>query len=234
MRGFVTVFNREIAERRLIVAGAALLSLVPLLTPLLPGQDVHRTSDMRWGTALVLGSVVATVLALVLGGTAIAADLAARRLGFYFSRPLSGWTIWSGKLGAAAVLAYGAGLLVLLPTLLFEGFPSSRTLAGLAGPAGQLALAVLSLTLGPLLLAHAVSVIVRSRSAWFLLDLVALAAVAGTAWTAWERLMHQGAGRTLENTYGGFLLLPVLALATASAVQVLVGRTDLHRAHRLL
>ena len=78
---------------------------------------------MRSGVALGLALIVSLVLAMALGGSVIARDLGERRLGFYFARPISGGAIWAGKLAAAAVLAVGAGVLVLLPASLFSGLP---------------------------------------------------------------------------------------------------------------
>ena len=78
----------------------------------------------------------------MLGSTIVGRDLSDRRLGFYFSRPLRGWTIFLGKLGGVLAVALGSTALVLTPSVvagrrlpLFVSFWSStaRPLA----PAGD-------------------------------------------------------------------------------------------------
>jgi|HubBroStandDraft_3_1064219.scaffolds.fasta_scaffold02808_4 hypothetical protein len=256
MNGWLAVFSREIGERRLVFAAAATLGLVPFASPLLAGGRAGLAGDATLATALVLALALSTVLAAALGASVIGGDLAERRLSFYFVRPLSGWAIWSGKLGAAFALALGAGLVVLLPaTLAHRVFapglvldPGVMPLLLAAWPAGLL-LVVLA--------AHALGIIGRARTPWTLLDLAAALAVGGLAWfdfhqlqawddrfglatllsfrvgTAWAA---KGAGpdeEALAVWVAGAAALG-LAFAVASAVQVVAGRTDLRRAHRLL
>ena len=95
LQGLWAVLCREIAERRLLLLAAALVGLVPLAVPFLPGVAAPDPGEIRTGTALALCLVVTAVLALTLGATVIAGDLSERRLGFYFSRPLAGWAIWA-------------------------------------------------------------------------------------------------------------------------------------------
>ena len=221
--GYLSVLRRELSERWLLAAAAALLGLVPLPVPLLPLGNVHGP-DARAGTAIALALIASTVLALVLGSTVLARDLAERRLGFYFSRPLPGWAIWAGKLTAAALLAFGSGFLILLPSLLLGDRPD---------PSGYLVLwptAVLAL----LLLANAVGIMARSRSVWLLLDLLAVAVLAGVVWSFTARLLSAGASGALIASQLGLLVALVLSLAAASAVQVTRARTDLRRGHRVL
>lgn len=237
MRGFLAVLKRELHERRLLPVVALAAGLIPLALPWLPGTGRLGAAEVRSGTALGLCLVVTAVLALVLGGSVIARDLAEGRLGFYFSRPLSGWAVWAGKLAAAAVLTVGAGILVLLPALLTGGvdvrswwnggevFGSSVLAAGLAG---------LGILLLLLLSAHAVSVMVRSRSPWLLLDLLAAPLVGSLAMDIVRRLAREGA----LGMVGILAMLAVAALVFAllvgGAVQVVHGRTDLRRGHRFL
>ncbi len=248
MRGFVAVFEREFHERRLLWVVALVLSLVPVVLPLVPGLLPGGASaeDLRSGLAFGLAALLAALLALFLGTSMIASDLAERRLGFYFARPLTGWTLWAGKLTACLALMLGAGLLVLIPAALLgiEGNPFGLQ-ATVGGWAGLLVL--WSLRLVALLLAsHAMSVIVRARSPWIVLDLGALLVVAGLYWGAWRRLTLVGVGSPpvywersswtdpRDWMANGFLLIALLALAVAGALQVARGRTDLRRGHRAL
>jgi hypothetical protein len=251
MRGFVAVFEREIVERRLLPLAALALGLVPLAAPLLPGLPSSPPAVIRSGVALGLALIVSLVLALVLGGSVIARDLGERRLGFYFARPLSGGAIWAGKLAAAAILAAGAGALVLLPVLLIGDVPdpsgywgSLMTGGALLGMPG-LAVAWLGVILLAVVVANTAGVILRSRSPWLLLDLVALSVTVAIVWTCLEILVRAGAGiDTWTGASVSFALLQyveaaaaavaLLALMAAGAAQVSRGRTDLRRGHRIL
>jgi hypothetical protein len=255
MRGFLAVFEREIVERRLLLAAALVLGLVPLLAPLLPGMPPARPAELRSGTALGLALVLTFALALLLGGSVITRDLAERRLGFYFARPLSGTAIWAGKLAAAAALTLGAGLLVLLPATLAGGGPPDPSGYWDASPgAFQSGFSLAMIWLGSLLLAltaaHAVSVMVRSRSLWLLLDLAALGVTSSVAGTCLLVLARSGAGLPIywqrfgPGPVGGATVLlyiqilvglvALLGLTVASGAQVTRGRTDLRRGHRAL
>jgi hypothetical protein len=255
MRGFVAILRREVFERRLLVLVALALGLAPVTLPLVPGwQPAGVTpADLRGGMALGLALLLTALLAVVLGGSIVAGDLAERRLGFYFSRPLPGWAVWAGKIGAAVVLVFAAGLLVLAPAALAGGNLNLDGAWGNWGTGGLLnvtapgvfalwALALVFL----LLIAHAASVIIRARSPWALLDLIALSVVAALVLGSLRRLRLAGvllyAGlATRERQLGivvwmslGFLAAVLFALAVAGAVQVIRGRTDLRRAHRVL
>jgi hypothetical protein len=238
MRGFTAVFGRELAERRMLLL-LGITGLVPLLLPLFIPTYLGA-ADLRTVSAYFLAGIVAAVLALGLGGSILASDAAERRLGFYFSRPLSGGAIWGGKLAAALALAVGIGVLVLLPALLFE----THARAEIAGfGAGRILLAV-ALLAALVLLAHALSTLLRTRSAWLALDLLAAAVVGLTAWSAAERLLR--AGLTTPVATGGLLpplfarpltvVAPVVlaAFLAGSAAQILGGRTDSRRGHRFL
>ncbi|HSS51321.1 MAG TPA: hypothetical protein VLX28_20450 [Thermoanaerobaculia bacterium] len=255
MRGFVAVFEREIVERRLLLLGALILGLVPLAAPLVPGLPAASPAEVRSGVALGLALIISLVLALFLGGSVIARDLGERRLGFYFARPLTGGAIWGGKLAAAAALAAGAGALALLPVLCLGEVPDPGGYWGsfvnggaILGRAGLATVWLVVLVL-VVLVSHAGSVILRSRSPWLFLDLAALGLTVATGWICLGILARDGAGLAASNDLrqvvpSRFLLLQyielavaavvILALATAGAAQVSRGRTDLHRGHRIL
>jgi hypothetical protein len=253
MRGFVAVFEREIVERRLLPLAALALGIVALAAPLLPGMPAASPSEVRSGVALGLALIVSLVLAMALGGSVIARDLGERRLGFYFARPLSGAAIWAGKLAAAAVLAAGAGALVLLPVSLLGEIPDPSGYWGSFNTGGAalgrlgLSTAWLGVILLAVLVSHTAGVILRSRSPWLLLDLAALSVTVAIGWTCLEILTRDGAGFSIGFRPGASRAFPVLqyvegmvavvtllALAAAGAAQVIRGRTDLRRGHRIL
>lgn len=254
MRGFAAILQREIFERRLLGLLALALGVMATVLPLIPGfrPGGVRVADLQGGLALGLALLLMMILALFLGGSIVAGDLAERRLGFYFSRPLPGWTIWAGKLAAAFALIFGGGILVLAPAVLLGGNLSFDGIWGMGSEvsvsgAGLLLSWVLFL-LFLLLATHAASVIVRARSPWALLDLTALAVCGGLVWWTVRRLKFEGAlFRTVswtlkpEDRLGiaawmalGLAVAVLLALALAGALQVIRGRTDLRRAHRAL
>jgi len=234
VRGFAVVFGREVAERRMLALLAFGLGLVPLAAPWMPGVGRENPAELRSAMALTLGLGLSAVTAILLGGSVIARDLAERRLGFYFSRPLAGWEIWAGKLAAAAALTLGSALLVLLPTSLLSGLPrlDSIDLPVMAVPWFFLALAICLLEL--ILLSHAGGVILRSRSPWVALDLAAAAVFAILGWDAFRRLLLAGAFIPAQWVPQALTLLVLAGLLAAGAVQVTAGRTDPRRGHRLL
>jgi hypothetical protein len=233
MRAFAMVLRRELAERWLLALAAALLGLIPVAVPFLP-LEISRAPDARAGTAIALAVIVSYVLALVLGSTVLARDLSERRLGFYFARPLPGWAIWAGKMAGAALLAFGSGVLVLIPAMLLGDRPDP---SGYWGPAGDSALSftLWAMTVLALLLAaNAFSTMVRSRSPWLLLDLLAGTLLVGLVGAVTGRLLTAGALGALAMAHAGLLVALVLSFAAASAVQVTRARTDPRRGHRLL
>jgi hypothetical protein len=235
VRALTAVFQREVLERRLLLAAALLLGLVPLLVPILPRFGSGSLSDVRGATALALALTFGGVVAVMLGGSVIARDLAERRISFYFSRPLPGWTIWAGKLAAGAALAVGGAALVLVPALLMGDKldPSGYWGHNVADSAESFFLAAAAL-LFLLLVGHATGVILRSRSPWLILDLVALLVTGWLILDSGSVLVNVGAGTAALVLSLGVALLVPLALLVAGAVQVIRGRTDVRRSHRLL
>lgn len=237
MKGMLAVLGRELAEWRLLFLVALVAGLIPLAVPWLPHPGGLEPDEMRDGTALGLALIASAVLALVLGASVLARDLSERRLGFYFARPLSGAAIWAGKMLGAAVLTLGTGVLVLLPTLLVGGNIAPAGRFGVSETAIDNLAACLQLVLGALLLlvtAHAVSVMVRSRSPWLALDLAALAVVAAVLWSCRRILRSEAAYFASNLVLTAFVGWVLVAAAVAGLVQVVRGRTDLRRGHRLL
>lgn len=252
MRGFAAVLGRELFERRLLGVVAGALGMAAVALPLMPGFKPGGVAlaDVQGGMAFGFALLLTVLMALFLGGSIVASDLAERRLGFYFARPLPGWAIWSGKMAAALVLVFGAGLLVLVPALLmggnlnFNGIWGVGQILDVSGPGLFLAwgAGLFLLLFG----AHAASVIVRSRSPWAVLDLAAAGVIAALFWTMVRRLAYEGVLLKLEvrgegERLGivawmelGFLAAILLSLLAASAFQVARGRTDPRRGHRIL
>ncbi|HEX3528973.1 MAG TPA: hypothetical protein VH988_18090 [Thermoanaerobaculia bacterium] len=240
MKGFLALLVREVAERWLLLAGAVAVGFFPLLVPLLPGVPGGSSVETRAGIALALCLTVNVVLAVILGASVIAGELAERRLGFYFSRPVAGWAVWAGKLAGAAVLSIGAALLVLLPTLVVDHRIELNTPmpwwigSAWIGRVPPFAGVLVSVCLLLLLLSHLVSTMVRSRSPWLLLDLAAALTAAALFWSSRQTLANARAVDALGWGLAAFTILLAAAAALASAIQVTCGRTDARRSHRLL
>jgi hypothetical protein len=228
MRALLLLAEREIVDKRAVLAAALGAGVVALLTPLLPGVFQGSATDARNAMALILAATFAVAVALMYGASCIARDLRERRLSFYFSRPLPAASLWAGKMLAGLLLTFGSAALVVAPAALVGG---PRVVAWLAEPES---LWLLGVVLGLLVLAHAVAVMLSSRSAWLALDLVALVAIgAGTA-VLLRMIWVTGSALVLVlaiAAFGGALLA---ALVAAGLVQVAAGRTDLRRGHRAL
>jgi hypothetical protein len=252
MRGFAAVFLREMFERRLLGIVSLALGVVAVVLPLIPGMLAGGLSVSELQGALAFGCalLLTFLLALFLGGSVIVSDLMERRLGFYFARPLAGWAIWAGKLAAALALVVGAGLLVFVPALLAGGSFNINGVWGFGDfsvTGSSLVLTWLVSLLLVLLVTHAVSVVIRARSVWALLDILALALVAGLVLGALRWLHSEGVVFLLtywSRRFGqlgilawveiGFFVSLLLALMLAGAFQVTQGRTDVRRSHRVL
>lgn len=232
MRALVTVARREILDRRMVLAAAAVAGLIPLFTPLLPG--VRDAAAAREAGALFLVAAFGWGSAILLGASAVGRDLFEKRLGFYFARPLSGGAIWWGKLLGTWGLATGALLLATLPTAVVNGGFFTILEQGRKGHLAIWALAVGG-TLFLVPLAHVVGLAMRSRSPWIAFDVAALVAVAAVIWISGRTILRSGA---LEESLGWVLLAALVAVLAsfllAGLAGVALGRTDARRGHRIV
>ena len=236
MRAALVVAAREISERKRIFVAAAVAGLLPFLAPLFP--------DLAPGDVPQARAILATVFALsfgigtaaVLGSTVLVRDLVERRAGFYFARPLPSLAIWGGKILAALLLAAGAGLLSSIPAWIAS--PGVPMLPG-AGPGSLSTLlatfSVAGVVFGGLLfvvaLLHAVTLAVRSRSPWLVIDVVLLVVCSLVVGRSAASLLREGLPIAYVGLAGWGLPALLLALLVAGALSVSAGRTDLRRAH---
>ncbi|HSK75391.1 MAG TPA: hypothetical protein VLQ45_02955, partial [Thermoanaerobaculia bacterium] len=222
---------------RLLAVVALVAGLLPFLVPFVSNVRHLDPADIRSGSALAFCMTFTVIVAIILGASVIAGDLAERRLGFYFSRPLSGWAVWAGTMAATALLTLGGGLLVLFPAFLAGGIDLQGFLPGkpLQSDLFYLGIFWVSGTLFLILVSHAVSVMVRARSPWLALDLVAAVVVGLLLWDARVDLLFAGALPFAPSPWDVLAAaLVFLGLAVAGAAQVVRGRTDLRRGHRVL
>lgn len=239
MSAVLVVARREFQERRFLLVAAVVLAALPHAVYL----AVHAWAGARDAedARTLLGMFVAIAfpasVALAVGSSLIGREMAERRLGFYFSRPISVPALWAGKfLGGAALI-----LFTFLCCTLSVDITSGRGGFAQRNPdvLGFLFLIVVFLAL----VAHVGSTMYRARSPWLVADIVLavafLAALGTLARTIVEagaifsvvRHPHHGEGaRALEFILAAF----VVALLCGAAAQLSVGRTDARRAHAAL
>ena len=238
MRAFAALVAREISERKALLAAAAVASLLPVLAPLLPSTGSNPASDIREAVLWIMIGCLVPLFALLLGVSFIGRDLAEGRMGFYYSQPISGPTIWFGKLAAVIVLVLGAESLIMLPTaVLSPDFLHFLAPKDLLGPFEPRWFVALVLWVGPILiilLAHALGLIWRGRSAWLLVDFGGLILVFAATWWAVRPFLPMTAPDAALATGIWIVAWAFLGLIVAGAVQVTMGRVDLRRGHRVL
>ena len=226
MRSVFAVAVREIRELRLALAGAAIIGLLPLV-PLFWPAGPHPV-DVE--AALLAELIACALLAAVTGATIIGGDLADRKLGFYFARPIPGWSIWAGKVaGGAGVVAAGS-ILALLPGVLAARGAASGLFTRSAWPAPRDILLILAalycVTIG-------LGIVLRSRSGFAAFDALAFAASALVSATILRNLVLGG---VVEDSRSAAEIAAALfggAVLSASAAGIAAGRVDRRRVHAI-
>lgn len=238
MKAFLALVAFEIRERKALLAAAAVASLLPLFSPLLPSTGSNPASDIREAVLWFIVVTLVPVFALLLGVSFIGRDLAEGRLGFYYSQPLSGPVIWFGKLTAVVLLIGAAQLILLLPTALLTG-DFSRIFLKTIGvpPYTSGALSLLILWVGPvaiILIAHSIGLVWRARTPWVVADLMALAVFVGATRLVLGPFLRVFAVDVVMTVIGWMLASAFVALIVGGAAQLAVGRVDARRGHRAL
>ncbi|MFN8093463.1 MAG: hypothetical protein U0599_14815 [Vicinamibacteria bacterium] len=230
----LAIAARELRERWILFPAALAFGFVPIVLPAFRPDFRDIAPVVGVAFAVVLGATAAVVV----GSTMLARDAAMGRLAFLLARPVSLASVWAGKWIAALVLVLGSGLLAAVPWMAVTTPPEAHGgswLSALAnGPGTPLFLGLAVLAVG---LANFNAAAFRSRSAWLALDLALLV----TAVLVVRRYFPPFAQYGLVDALVDIVHFPSLAvwiLAVAgllgSAAQLVVGRTDLRRAHRAL
>ena len=228
MKALVAIAGREVRLRWLILPVSLVVGFFPIVAPRL-GFKAAGDPVFGFVGCLALGLVAA----LATGYSVIGGELAAGRLGFFFSRPVPWWSIWAGKLSACVLLTALPGVLAAVPWMTARvGQPlSAAALMDLPGSLFATGLIVLAVGL-----AHAASIVHGSRSWVVAADLGLFAAWLWGLWAAGPLIIY-GAMWVLflDHPPLNYPQWPLaLALLAASAVQVYVGRTDARRSHLAL
>ena len=228
MTGTLVVAAREIRERGFILLTAVVIALLPFVSTVLPFMKRYGAAEARGAVGAILAIAFALGLAVALGTSMVGRELSDRRLSFYFSRPLPAAAIWFGKLIGAVVLVAVSFAVIFLPS--FASARGAWRLSWNTDP-GALAAAVLGLSVFLVLAAHAISTMVRSRSALVVLDIIAAAIAAGAFMWITRPLFDALAVRLLATVVAALVAALVIALIGAGAWQLSRGRADVRRSH---
>lgn len=225
MKAFAAVVRREIVLRRGVLLTAVVAGIGAAAVNIFPFNR-SWTRDVREAAALVAALSLAAGVSLLLGAFGLSRDIATRRIGFDLARPVSSFSLWAGRLGAAAVLTAGAAAIAALPTFLIHRGEVSAEIEQIF--LSGVAIAVLLL----LPIAHAAGIAFRSRSPWLAADVVLFLATVGIAAVSLRSPLR---GMPPAAAGGGLIAASVLLAAAvlgAGFAAVAAGRTDIQAAHR--
>jgi hypothetical protein len=234
MSGFFAVFRREVRIRRLVFVAAALAALIPFIVTLARGVHGDVAADERASIAFIVAIAFAFGMAVGLGASMAASAIANRQIAFDFARPLSSLDIAVGRAAAAWVLALGSAAIVMLPTLVVGGRLPSADFVTDPRLERTWPLVVCFAVLAILAAAHAVGVVIRSRSPLLAMDIL-LCGVAGLAIVGvLHRLPAFLAATPRWNVAAGLGIAAVVALVASGYASVQRGRTEIGSSHRAL
>jgi hypothetical protein len=219
MKTAIAIIERDLRERRFIFVASLAFGFVPFIAvAILPGLRAHAEEFVAIFSAALLFFFPLAV-ALGLGSSMIGGDLTARRLSFYFSKPISSRSLWYGKLVAALVTIYAAMLLSATPGAIYTW----NYKFGQWGERRSIFLASIIAAPAVLLLAHVLSTMMRSRSSWIAVDAIGLAVSAAAGYWILRPIFDAGA------TYLFIAVLIFLCAATLVAL-IVSGAWHLGRA----
>jgi hypothetical protein len=231
MRGLLAVFRREFGERRAVLWAAAVMSLVPVVVPVIRGLGGVDTVQTRSSIAFLLAAAFGLGLAVALGASMLVPRIANRRIAFDLSRPVSGSAIWVACVASATALAACSAGIAVLPAWLAGSAPHLSDLWAEPLPPWVLLLAALLGVPVIFSLLHFVALAFRSR--WRLaLDAALAAAVGLLLFAALSRLPSFFAPLPAAYVAAGLTMAAVVALLWAGNQSVTRGRTDVSQAHR--
>jgi ABC-type transport system involved in multi-copper enzyme maturation permease subunit len=231
MNGALAVARREFGEKAFVLIAACVLALVPFLVTLIPGVRSFDAHQIIATTAAFLSVGFAWGLAVILGATVIGRDLTERRLSFYFARPISPAAIWFGKMGASLAMVlvsfailFGPAIAVAMRAWRKSWDIDLRLFLGI----------VAGVSIVLLLLAHALSTMVRSRSPFVLIDFAMLIVIVlGTAGILLPLIFAfaRELATFVASSVGAAF---VVAMIGAGWYQVAEGRVERRQSHRAM
>lgn len=223
----LAVFRREWLGRRNLFLLALGLGCI-YLTGIRFDSETQTLRDKATlifiGTSLLLPWAVAALF----GATMVGKDLEERRFGFLLNQPIRLGEIFFGKVAAGLGIAMAFGFLACLPSLLLGGLWRQVPLLEAARLLGLSLAGCLVL----LLLFHVLSIQVRSRSPWLVLDLAAWTAFGWGVRVLSLKLISVNAFPDMLRLWLVLLILVTVGLGIAGYLSVAEGRADLQRGHR--
>ena len=219
----LAVFRREWIGRRnvfLLALGMGFIQLIAIR---------FETEAGRAAAGVVFsGTLLAWVVAALFGATMVGRDLEERRFGFLLNHPIRLGEIFLGKVTAGLGISFVSAGLMCVPPLLLGGLWRLFSLK----QGGQAVGVWLAGSLVLLLLFHALSIQVRSRSLWLVVDLVAWAVFFYGVRALSLRVIAVGAFPEMVYLWDVLIAVVTLGLALAGYLQMAQGRADLQRGHR--
>lgn len=166
LKSLFTVALREVKSRVTLFGAALVVGLFPALFPVFSKFGAPFTSNDIGIATFAVALCVVGAFSLLLGESILGRELANRQMSFYFSRPLSGTTLYVGKILGALSITIISVMLTTLPSLIFFSSQSHQFFA----PSAIEAYGVLSIfCLG---IGTTAGIIFRSKSLWLIADLV--------------------------------------------------------------
>lgn len=236
MKAFLALVAFEIRERKAMLVASAVASVLPMLAPVLALRGSNTSADIREVAMWVMVGGLVPLFAMLLGLNFIGRDLSEGRLGFYFAQPMSGPKIWFGKLMAVVLLIWAAQLIMMLPTALLSGDPwrivvaKDLFLKAISPWASSLTMWIVPVVV--ILLTHALGIVWRARSAWIVMDLVAIALLVAAGRWVISPFLQIFAAYVVLAINAWFLVSTLIGLVVAGAFQLTAGRVDARRGHR--
>lgn len=247
-RAALAIARREFLDRWLLVPFAFFVGVWPILIASTLGRENPPLPRPEEPVAVVISIVYWAIFALVAAGVVGFSiggrDLAERRLGFYFARPVPWPSVFCGQwLAAAALLALSIAVATLPLTLSLLGVEGRRGAVIewgrhvveaplqflVSGPVVTVAVLALVVALG----AGLFGVAFRVRSRWLGVDLIGLLALGALALHVARRLEAES---SFLRFTPGFVALTcgcaAFAFAAGLASALARGRGDALHAHR--
>ena len=222
----LVIAGREIWERRFILLTALVLGVLPFAFSLVPSLD----TDPRDLTALLLSLAFPPAVAFAVGASILGRDVAERRIGFYFARPISAFSLWGGKYLGAVVLVLLSVLLVAGPVASVNGTAAEFATGKIPFPLRVLAPGLFLFIGG----AHFAASAYRSRSPLIVLDIAFAAAAFASLGAVTRTMVYAGAGDVCGSAQPSLVAVSAAALLLAPGAQLAVGRVDARRGHAVL
>jgi len=226
MRHVLAIIRRDLEEKRFIFATALVFAVLPFVAIAIPGFRADARSSVATAANIIAVNFVLAV-AIGLGATMIGSDLSAGRLSFYFSKPISSRALWYGKLLSALLMIYGSLAIVAIPASIY-----AINVRGGEWVENRVLIAALVIIEPALLLVtHAISTMLRARSAILIADAAAITVAIGAGWLIARPLVDALAVRLLLVAGVSVAVALLISLVLAGSWQIGRARSDRRANH---